>query len=211
MTTIVLHLHERHGDRIKVKELDSTAKDCFYLGLHKQYQPLVVHLKDKAHTTVSDLLRAIHIHDEAESNLRDRGYQYSSYRSKYDPTSKSGQDKYGKKTKGYTTKVTQLPDDEQAEPAEMSESSDIDENFEYGYCQGVIQAADMNDNLGRCFNSNEAGHKWLECPKPQWEGLKQAYERLQQLNLNYKGDPKRKGVCISLLGATAPAPVAVKV
>ena len=56
LTTIVLLIRERHGDRIKVKELDSTAKDCFYSGLHEQYQPLVVHLKDKAYTTASDLL-----------------------------------------------------------------------------------------------------------------------------------------------------------
>ena len=67
LMTIVLLLHECHGECIKVKELDSTAKDCFYSGLHEQYQPLVVHLKDKAHTTASDLLRAIHVHEEAES------------------------------------------------------------------------------------------------------------------------------------------------
>ena len=86
----------------------------------------------------------------------------------------------------------------------------MDENFKYGYYQGVIQAADMNDEIGQCFNCNEAGHKWLECPKPRQEGLKHVYKRLQQLNLNYKGDLKRKGVCIPLLGATAPAPAAAK-
>ena len=69
LTTIVLLLRERHGDRIKVKGLDSTAKDCFYSGLHEQYQPLVVHLKDKAYTTASDLLKAIRVHEETESNL----------------------------------------------------------------------------------------------------------------------------------------------
>ena len=79
LMTIVLLLCEHHGECIKVKEVDSTAKDCFYLGLHEQYQPLVVHLKDKVHTTASDLLRAIHVHEEAESNLRDRGYHYSPY------------------------------------------------------------------------------------------------------------------------------------
>ena len=69
LMTIVLLLRERHGERIRVKELDSMAKDCFYSGLHEQYQPLVIHLKDKAHTTESDLLRAIRVHEEAESNL----------------------------------------------------------------------------------------------------------------------------------------------
>ena len=67
--TIVLLLCECHDKQIKVKELDSTAKDCFYSGLHEQYQPLVIHLKDKAHTTVLDLLKAIQVHEEAESNL----------------------------------------------------------------------------------------------------------------------------------------------
>ena len=110
--TIVLLLRECNGDCIKVKELDSTAKDCFYSGLHEQYQPLVVHLKDKAHTTASDLLRAIRIHDKAESNLQDRRYQYSSYQPKYDPMPKLGHDKCGKKTEGYAAKVTQLPDKE---------------------------------------------------------------------------------------------------
>ena len=51
----------------------------------------------------------------------------------------------------------------------------------------------------------------LEWPKPRQEGLKHAYETLQQLNLKYKGDPKRKGVQVPLLGAMAPAPAAVKV
>ena len=46
LTTIVLLLCERHGECIRVKELDSMAKDCFYLGLHGQYQALVIHLKD---------------------------------------------------------------------------------------------------------------------------------------------------------------------
>ena len=190
--------------------MDSTAKDCFYSGLHKQYQPLVIHLKDKVHTTASNLLRAIHVHEEVESNLRDRGYHHSSYRPKYDATHKPGQDKYVKKTEGYATKITQLPDEEQPEQAEPSEASDVDENFKNGYYQGVIQAVDMNDEIGQCFNCNEAGHKWLECPKPRQEGLKHPYERLQQLNLKYKGDLKRKGVRVPLLGATAPAPVAVK-
>ena len=94
LTTIVLLLRERHGDRIKVKELDSIAKDCFYSGLHEQYQPLVVHLKDKAYTTASDLLKAIRLHEETESNLWDRGYYY---RPKYDSSSKPTTDKFAKK------------------------------------------------------------------------------------------------------------------
>ena len=132
-----------------------------------QYQPLVVHLKDKVHTSASDLLRAIFVHKEAGSNLRDREYHYSSYQPKYDAAYKLGQDKYGKKAEGYAAKVTQLPDEEQSEHAEPLEVSDMDKNFKHGYYQGVIQAADMNDEIGRCFNCNEAGHKWLECPKPR--------------------------------------------
>ena len=93
LTTIVLLLRECHGENIRVKELDSTTKDCFYSGLHEQYQPLVVHLKDKVHTTTSDLLRAIRVHEEAESNLWDRGYHYSSYQPKYEVTHKPGQEK----------------------------------------------------------------------------------------------------------------------
>ena len=69
LMTIVLLLCKHHGERINVKELDSTAKDCFYSGLHEQYQPLVIHLKDKAHMTASDLLKAICVHEEAQSNL----------------------------------------------------------------------------------------------------------------------------------------------
>ena len=105
-------------------------------------------MKDKVHTTAFDLLRVIRVHEEAESNLRDRGYYYSSYQPKYDATHKPGQDKYVKKTEGYAAKITQLPDEEQPEHAEPSEASDVDENFEHGYYQGVIQAADMNDKIG---------------------------------------------------------------
>ena len=148
LTTIVLLLQECHGKHIKVKELNSTTKDCFYSDLHEQYQPLVVHLKDKAHITALDLLKAIHVHEEAESNLRDRGYHYSSYRPKYDAQHKPGQDKFGKKTEGYATKVTQLPDEEQTEPVKPSDASDIDKKYELGYYQGVLQAADLNDDTG---------------------------------------------------------------
>ena len=42
------------------------------------------------------------------------------------------------------------------------------------------------------------------------EGLKRAYKRPQQLQLNYNGDVKKKGVCVPRLGVTVPAPVAVK-
>ena len=200
-------LRECHGDRIKVKELDSTAKDCFYSGLHEQYQPLVVHLKDKSYTTASDLLKAIRVHEETESNLRDRGYYY---RPKYNCSGKPTIDKYVKKSEGYAAKVTQLPDDEPLSHSESSDASDVDENFEVGYYQGVIQATDMNDDVGRCYNCNDPGHKWRDCTKPLREGLKRAYERLQQLQLNYKGDVKKKGVHVPRSGATVPAPVAVK-
>ena len=85
-----------------------------------------------------------------------------------------------KKSEGYAAKVTQLPDEEPLSQSEPSDASDVDEGFEVGYYQGVIQAA------------------------------KRAYERLQQLQLNYKGDVKKKGVHVPRSGAMAPAPVAVK-
>ena len=59
----------------------------------------MVHLKDKPYTTASDLLKAICLHNEAESNLWDRGF-YSSYKLKYDTNGKAT-DKYTKKTDGY--------------------------------------------------------------------------------------------------------------
>ena len=65
----ILLLCECHSVHIKVKEYDSTTKDCFYSGLHEQYQPLVINLKDKAYMTASDLLKAIQVHEEAGSNL----------------------------------------------------------------------------------------------------------------------------------------------
>ena len=207
LTTIILLLRECHGDRIKVKELDSTAKDCFYSGLHEQYQPLVIHLKDKSYTTASDLLKAIRVHEETESNLRDHGYYY---RPKYNTSGKPTIDKYAKKSEGFAAKVTQLPSDEPPSHSETSDASDVDENFEVGYYQGVIQAADMNDDVGRCYNCNDPGHKWRECTKPLHEGLKWAYKRLQQQQLNYKGDVKKKGVHIPQSRATVPAPVAAR-
>ena len=119
-------------------------------------------------------------------------------------------DKFVKKSEGYAAKITQLPDDEPLSQSEPSDTSDVDENFEVGYYQGVIQAADMNDDVGRCYNCNDPGHKWRDCTKPLREGLKRAYERLQQLQLNYKGDVKKKGVHIPRSGAMVPDPVAAK-
>ena len=106
------------------------------------------------------------MHEEAECNLRDRGYHYSSYQPKYDAQHKPGQDKFSKKTEGYATKVTQLPNEEQPEQVKPSDASDMDENYKWGYYQGVLQAADMNDDTGRCFNCNETGHRWKQCTKP---------------------------------------------
>ena len=119
-------------------------------------------------------------------------------------------DKFAKKSEGYAAKVTQLPDEDPLSQSDPSDTSDVDENFEVGYYQGVIQAADMNDDVGRCYNCNDPGHKWRDCTKPLREGLKRAYERLQQLQLNYNGDVKKKGVRVPRLGAMAPAPVAAK-
>ena len=116
-----------------------------------------------------------------------------------------------KKTEGYAAKVTQLPDEEQPEPVKPSDTSDVDENYELGYYQGVLQAVDLNDDTGWCFNCHKTGHRWKQCTKPLQQGLKHATERLQQLQLNFKGDVKRKGVCIARLEATVPTPVAVKV
>ena len=106
------------------------------------------------------------------------GYNYSSYQPKYDTQHKPGQDKFGKKTEGYATKVTQLPDEEQPEPVEPSDTSNVDENYELGYYQGVMQAADLNDNTGRCFNCHETRHRWKQCTKPLRDGLKCATEKL---------------------------------
>ena len=73
-----------------------------------------------------------------------------------------------KKSESYAAKVMQLPDDEPLGQSELSDTSDIDENFEIGYYQGVIQATDV----GRCYNCNDPGHKWRDCTKPLQEGLK---------------------------------------
>ena len=85
LTTIILLLRECHGECIKVKEFNITPKNCFYSGLHEQYQPLVVHLKDKAYMTALDLLKSIRVHEEAKSNLQDCSYYY---RPKYDTSNK---------------------------------------------------------------------------------------------------------------------------
>ena len=103
----------------------------------------------------------------------------------------------------------QLPDDDPSNHTEPSDVSDVDENYKVGYHQGVIQAADMNDDTSQCYNCNDPGHKWRECTKPLQEGLKRAYQRLQQLQLNSKEDMKRKRVHIPRLVATVSAPVAV--
>ena len=50
------------------RELESTAKDYFY----KQYQPLIIHLKDQLTKTASDPLKVIHVHEEMESNFSER-------------------------------------------------------------------------------------------------------------------------------------------
>ena len=119
-------------------------------------------------------------------------------------------DKFSKKTGGYATKVTQLPDEEQPEQVKLSDASDVDESYKWGYYQGVLQAADMNDDTSWCFNCSKTGHRWKQCTKPLWEGLKHTTGRLQELQLNFKGDVKRMEVHIPWLGAMAPATVAAQ-
>ena len=106
--------------------------------------------------------------------------------------------------------MTQLPNEEQPEHVKLSDASDMDKNYKWGYYQGVLQAADLNNDTSRCFNCNETGHRWKQCSKPLQEGLKCTTKRLQELQLNFKGDVKRKGVRVPQLGAMVPAPVAAK-
>ena len=40
-------------------------------------------------------------------------------------------DKFSKKTGGYATKVTQLPDEEQPEQVKLSDASDVDESYKW--------------------------------------------------------------------------------
>ena len=54
----------------------------------------------------------------------------------------------------------------------------MDKNFEHGYYQGVIQAVDMNDKIGQCFNCNEADTSGWNAPnldEKDWSVLTKDY------------------------------------
>ena len=104
------------------------------------------------------ILKAIRVHEEAGLNLRDWSF-YSTYKAKYDANWKTT-DKYAKKTEGYGARVAHVEDDSGSDKEHDSDASEPNEKYEEAYYQGVIQAMEMNDEMGQCFNCNESGHKW---------------------------------------------------
>ena len=53
-----------------------------------------------------------------------------------------------------------MEDDPGSDKEHDSDASEPNEKYEEAYYQGVIQAMEMNEEMGRCFNCNEPGHKW---------------------------------------------------
>ena len=101
-----------------------------------------------------------------------------------------------------------MEDDPGSDKEHDSDTSEPDEKYEEAYYQGVIQAMEMNEEMGRCFNCNEPGHKWRECTKPRKEELRHVYEWMQSLNT--KQDARKKAGHVPRSGTMGPAPVAVK-
>ena len=52
-----------------------------------------------------------------------------------------------------------MEDDPGSDKEHDSDASKPDEENEEAYYQGVIQAVEMKEEMGRCFNCNEPGDK----------------------------------------------------
>ena len=70
MAQITVLLRECHGNHYRPRELARMSKDCFYVGLLPKNHPMVVHLKDKPHTTPLDLLRVLLEQEENDVLMR---------------------------------------------------------------------------------------------------------------------------------------------
>ena len=70
MAQITVILRECHSNCYRPGELARMSKDCFYVELLPENHPMVVHLKDKPHTTPLDLLRALLEQEEKDALTR---------------------------------------------------------------------------------------------------------------------------------------------
>ena len=118
-------------------------------------------MKDKPYTTASDLLKAIHVHEETKSNLRDQGY-HSFYKLTYDGNRNGPIDKYTnvKEMDGYRARVSHVDDELETDGGQELDAPELDRKYEDAYYHGVIQAVKLNEESAQCFNCNIMGHKW---------------------------------------------------
>ena len=52
-------IQDRYPERLHEMELERTAQEAFYNGLHDEYKPMVVHMLENPGVTVGDLVEAV--------------------------------------------------------------------------------------------------------------------------------------------------------
>ena len=176
MAQITVILRECHGNRYRPGELARMSKDCFYVGLLPENCPMVVHLKDQAHTTPLDLLKALLEQEENDALTRTR-YPPSMSSRTSQPSKPAEryhrQPQAEKRNDGYNVRPAQL-DAEPAEAAPEADSVLLDDSLDTletwyndGFLIGLRQAAEVSEHRhGRCFNCQKEGHHWHQCKEP---------------------------------------------
>ena len=224
MAQITVILRERHGNRYRPGELARMSKDCFYTGLLPKNRPMVVHLKDKHHTTPLDLLKALLEQEENDTQTRTR-YPPSTL-SRMSQLSKPAeryhqQPPAEKRNDGFTVCPAQL-DADSTEAVQEVDSVPLNDTLDAlgtwyndGFLIGLCQAAEVSElRHGRSFNCQKEGHHWHQCKEPLSPELQEVSDQQdrecedrKKRSLNPRGGMGTKGghAPILLVGAS-PAP-----
>ena len=227
MAQITIILRERHGNRYRSGELARMSKDCFYTGLLPENCPMVVHLKDRPHTTPLDLLKALLEQEENDTLTHTRYPPSTSSRTSQPlkpPESYHRQPLADKRNDGYTVHPAQLDADSteaapEVGPAPLNNTLDALETwYNDGFLIGLCQAAEVSElQHRRCFNCQKEGHRWCQCKEPLSPELQEVsdqqdreHEDRKKISLNPQGGVGTKGghAPIPLAGASPVPPQA---
>ena len=171
MNAIVHVLQEHHNKQFSPGQLENFAKNAFYDGLLKKYQPRISHLRDDPTKDISDLLASVRKTEEQEEcHLSDRrkdscnGYQKNGsvptkgYRSYRDNNNNNNNNNANRKD-GYGVRVGNSDSDNESEEEETFTEEDRDQVYRDGIYVGISRMADDDDKrTGTCFNCKEMGH-----------------------------------------------------
>ena len=217
MVQITIILREHHGNHYRPGELARMSKDCFYVGLLPENQPMVVHLKDQPHTTPLDLLKALLEQEENDALMRTRYPPSTSSRTSQPskpaeryhrhPPAKKRNDRYTVCPAQLDTNPTEAVPEADSVP--LTDTLDALETwYNNRFLIGLRQATEVSKlRHGRCFNCQKEGHCWHQCKEPLSPELQEVSDQQDRECEDRKKRALKPRGGVGMKGGHAPIPL----